>query len=725
MGLDGAIDDEGQRRTSAGGKVADRIRELNGAGEVPKRKPVAGKVLDRVRELEQQNTLASASGPKIVPRKPLPGPTKQGSDGQSDVPFVFPLHVNRFKRRTSAASARPETPLYRSTPDDEPLIHAPRATRNIPILDRQPHTPLSRERPTGATNRKPSDVTPHPDPSAARSVYSPRHPKNLMTSPTQQPRQSTRQILSPVAFLHGTKDRCVRHGRRPAPIDHAERKVTKDMVEKSRTGAYLPTGLNARRQMEATSPWVVADVKPRLIGCQGSRSDACPDCVAELGIKRREVMRTQMQYEGARVRGSPQEAPRQTTHRVPRGMDFTDGSHTLSPVTRQAAPVPSTHRQRHDNNSTNTTDDALVVTQDLADGLDAVIFEHGGELERVVLSRKIAKPTVEAMQRLSRDLLSVSHTLAFNGISNQPSVSVTNTARERAVILDFSPTAGRERRRHDVPELLGLIDSAVVDMRSHDNHERTNDTHLLPAGSKLAKKASKQSLLESDEQAAFLAEDLPSPDEKVVPQHRFHDERKMQRPADASAQDVGNPGPVARTLDRTRARAPKNAAAREDSSVPAITKTQPSDSPAAAPIPKHTTPVIPSPTAPLHSGHPTNPTATPNNPTSTPAVPATTTPATTAQTPSQPTTTKPFMCTSISDLLHPFTTPILNTLDPLKHAAQAAVKPSELALPPIATNPTPYHHAPATPRDLYVARWADKQVQETQRLVREAVKGAG
>lgn len=55
------------------------------------------------------------------------------------VQLVFPLHVHRFPRRTSTGSPyRPETPLHRSMPEDEPYIHSPQPSRSMPMLKDPP-----------------------------------------------------------------------------------------------------------------------------------------------------------------------------------------------------------------------------------------------------------------------------------------------------------------------------------------------------------------------------------------------------------------------------------------------------------------------------------------------------------------------------------------------------------------------------------------------------------
>ncbi|USW47256.1 hypothetical protein Slin15195_G005750 [Septoria linicola] len=51
------------------------------------------------------------------------------------------------------------------------------------------------------------------------------------------------------------------------------------------------------------------------------------------------------------------------------------------------------------------------MTSDLGDGLDAVILERGGRLERVIMNLRKGAPTVVALRRLSRELMLVADSL--------------------------------------------------------------------------------------------------------------------------------------------------------------------------------------------------------------------------------------------------------------------------------------------------------------------------
>ena len=328
-------------------------------------------------------------------------------------PVVYPLHYKRFVRRTSSGTpVSPETPLYRSQPDDKPMIHAPRPTKSIPILETPAETPKLKHASTfdhGASSTRPG--------------------QGSMGSRTK-----TRGITPP-SFLHRSRNNCVRHGRK---VQSAR---TKDMI-KSRSGTYHPTGLTQRRQMEATSPWIVPH--RTLTGPDASKSsagsDACPDCVTELNIKRRELLNDSVAT-------------------VKRPVDLSRT--TLSSAF--AAPTTSPKHQRVTSTEVSviteeSEDENLITVKDLGEGLDAIIVEHKGDLRRIVVNNRHGMPTVDTLQRLSRELAKVSDSIAFAGVNSRslaPLVSKQDT--KSAVVLDTKP----RMRTPSVPELLDMIDRAA------------------------------------------------------------------------------------------------------------------------------------------------------------------------------------------------------------------------------------------------------------------------
>lgn len=133
VGLDGSLEEAESSRPRALKRL--RTRE----------KPPS-QVASRIRELELKNAIP-------MPKHFRPaGHTRHGHDHDSgnhrsqlhrdeerNVDLIFPLRVRRFPRRdASGAPIRPETPLHRSVPEEEPYIHSPQPARSMPMLKDPP-----------------------------------------------------------------------------------------------------------------------------------------------------------------------------------------------------------------------------------------------------------------------------------------------------------------------------------------------------------------------------------------------------------------------------------------------------------------------------------------------------------------------------------------------------------------------------------------------------------
>ncbi|KAK0247980.1 hypothetical protein LTS09_016866 [Friedmanniomyces endolithicus] len=595
---------------------------------VARRKPVGGAggaVAGRIKELEEK---AQVEAKKInIARKPLPGLAGTG------VPTIYPLHVNRFTRRTgSAVPLRAETPLYRSMPDPEALIHAPQPTKTIPMLDRQ--SPSVQQAPTVSQTQPTTadDVTP-----AEKATKTVR-----VTSPYV--RNSNFALHSPAAYLHGTKDKCVRHGRK------REVKATNDMQDKGRTGAYHPTGFTVRQQTEATSPWSIAN----LTNKQGL-TDPCPDCRAELNIRRREAMQTVM-----------------------RPADVGAGGRVVEPVLEVAAAEGKTApRQREKSRQPRSTretsnaepHDELVVTRDLGDGLDAAVLARGGQLERVIINTQLTRPTRDTLSKLSRDLVSVSQSLAVADVGS-PAAADAQIGQERTIVFN-TPSRGR-RRRYSVSELLDLVDQAVDTMHDPEQEDEVSE----PAGRGLV-----SSEISHENELQKAASD--------------HQKLEVMRDPTLTSQLDSRQDPVkmarfaVSTATTTRPNVLSNATG------------LPTPSTTSHPPPK----VLAAPDAMDRTPGVTKPNAVSFN--------FLTSTASTIASVAKP------VATAAQKALTTSPTTITETL---KTTADTITSTIQNVLPPIALNPQPYHHAPATPRSLNVGQWADKRVQEAQQAARKAVE---
>lgn len=134
VGLDGSLEEAESSRP----RTLKRLR-------TPRQKPPS-QVASRIRELELKNAIP-------MPKHFRPaGHTRHNHDHDSgnhrsqlhldkkpNVDLIFPLRVRRFPRRdASGAPIRPETPLHRSVPEEEPYIHSPQPARSMPMLKDPP-----------------------------------------------------------------------------------------------------------------------------------------------------------------------------------------------------------------------------------------------------------------------------------------------------------------------------------------------------------------------------------------------------------------------------------------------------------------------------------------------------------------------------------------------------------------------------------------------------------
>lgn len=408
-------------RWSGGGwdGAADAVAAQTVSGVVTRRPvPGSGRVADRVRALKEQtrHEEGRTMNPTIS-RKPV------GQQQQVAVPTIYPLHVNKFVRRSgSAAPMRPETPIYQSQPDPRSRIHAPKPTKAIAVLDRQ--SPVLDRSPRGYQMPSPEpDLVTTPEasqknPKAARFTSPYTRNDNFALSPT-------------AAYLSGTTDKCMRHGRKRAS------KPTTDGLARGRTGAYYPTGLSERRQYEATSLYVAM---PGLIGAAGP-TDACPDCRQELSIRRREAMQTVMR-------------PMDRVTLVSRPSPEPEQARSLNAAVMSVSATRDPHRSKQR---------GLVALEDLGDGLNAAVYQHAGRLDRVIIDKSMSRPVAETLQILSNDLMAVAHALSVASIERRQAANGRTRGERAAPIVARSP---EPEIKYSVEELMGVVDEAAAAMSS-------------------------------------------------------------------------------------------------------------------------------------------------------------------------------------------------------------------------------------------------------------------
>ncbi|KAK4508236.1 hypothetical protein PRZ48_001974 [Zasmidium cellare] len=521
--------------------------------EGTKRKSIVN-VRERIKAIEERGTapikpglpLRSTKSQVITRQTDGPDPDEesptndQGSGSRHVVPLVFPLHVRKFHRRRSNGSPlRPETPLYRSDPGQDTDIQSPLPQRTIPIV-RAPS-----EASMASQGVPPLALTPSLSPmpahlqcagtgqpasqqmtkAAVEHLLSP-NPKHRKAGHHHQPKALT----NPFAHFHGTRTACVRHGRKsglgkPKPRKHH---ATKDMLERSKSGAYIPVGYNALKQVEATSPWAFANSTTRCteltcltIEANKDDEDACPDCVAELGIKRREMEKAVSDWSDTAfpelkslpsptiapkpqllVPGEPfpafspsllavddratrQESWKSTTvepgdsEREASLLSVSSASmHSARSATLDANGLEHTVAQndkrsravRFNSYSQEIEYDAdpglLIVSRDLGEELDAVILERGGTVEKVITNNRDRNRTPEIIAKIARELAQIASTLSSGRFGNREPSDEDEPAGRTAVV-DRNSDAGGSRTSRDssIPELLSLINEAANDLQ--------------------------------------------------------------------------------------------------------------------------------------------------------------------------------------------------------------------------------------------------------------------
>jgi hypothetical protein len=175
VGLDGSLEEAESSRP----RTVSRRRT--------RREKPPGQVASRIRELELKNAIP-------MPKHFRPaGHTRHDHDHDSgnhrsqlhrdqkpDVDLIFPLRVRRFPRRGADGNPiRPETPLHRSVPEEEPYIHSPQPARSMPML------------------KDPSDHDLHPTPKPNLDTSSGKHEEEPHVN-TPKPAQSMPTLRDPL-----------------------------------------------------------------------------------------------------------------------------------------------------------------------------------------------------------------------------------------------------------------------------------------------------------------------------------------------------------------------------------------------------------------------------------------------------------------------------------------------------------------------------------------------
>lgn len=504
---------------------------------------------------------------------------------------------------------RPDTPLHKSEPGDEHIIHAPAPTRRATLL-----------------NTKTS-------PGAAPPLDNVSDPAADSTANEQEMHHSfSREVrLKPTAHFHGTRGHCVRHGRKlrrntgQVPRDV---KPARSIFDRPKDGAYHPFGFIQpsrhlkRSNLDATNPY---NFLTSRVGDEQAHTDVCPDCHAELRIRRRETlgainssaqdwtcskrqvsppkkesMAAQQGFLSPRPPGrerspnsmivecsspsplspmtasAPSLTQRYTAHK-PSEQYLDQESREQTCIPEATSPCSSTRSNWHSVRGTPTTPTAptaptrersravhfedspsrddgngLIVAQDLGDGLDAMIMERGGRLERVVVNLRKSVSMVEMMAKLAQELVSVSTALANAKAATEQAVDGRSQVEDavRATVVGSGSSSGgslgplMDEMMHLVTDTTGDLGSDIV---LDEPKQFVEDTPTISAEHSDFEDACKELNL------PVAPPRLPSPQERLIMRQGMEDEYRAllehfgtnsnsRRPDDRTAEiNLGSP----------------------------------------------------------------------------------------------------------------------------------------------------------------------------------------
>ncbi|KAM0702398.1 hypothetical protein Q7P35_011308 [Cladosporium inversicolor] len=199
------------------------------------------------------------------------------------------------------------------------------------------------------------------------------------------------------------------------------------MVERSRSGAYIPVGKVYRSQLEATSPWSFAERAKRL-----HAEDVCPDCAAEQSLKRQASVKAHedILQAAAHFHGAPPPASRPGP-----------------PPATVNVPVP------------------VAAVDMITDTGAIVVVQHEGILDRVATDPRRGPLTRASTQRLSENLAKVSRAFAQLGsVDEHPVQTNAYFNRPQADKLVPSPLRPRKVKSCSMSELLDELHAIAANM---------------------------------------------------------------------------------------------------------------------------------------------------------------------------------------------------------------------------------------------------------------------
>ncbi|KAF2155890.1 hypothetical protein K461DRAFT_83891 [Myriangium duriaei CBS 260.36] len=207
--------------------------------------------------------------------------------------------------------------------------------------------------------------------------------------------------------------------------------------------------------------------RPTLEGMDKSLSEGtslspepCPDCLAEESIRRREDAATQEAVLTQAIVEAPSSPAEISSTRTEPGTPIEEnfpGTTMIGTATdHQNVILPGTSMP-----GMIDAEQSSLVAADLGEMIDAIIIEHRGTLNRVITNLRDRAPNASRVQRISKELSSVSESLSSTPPKN---ADIMDPSKGRySIILDTPPDFIRSRTR-SIPDLLEYIDSAAKDL---------------------------------------------------------------------------------------------------------------------------------------------------------------------------------------------------------------------------------------------------------------------
>ncbi|GAM82623.1 hypothetical protein ANO11243_006050 [Dothideomycetidae sp. 11243] len=262
----------------------------------------------------------------------------------------------------------------------------------------------------------------------------------------------------PIPQSKSTLGSCTRHGRKLRM--KALGAPTVEGLDRSLSGAYIPSGLKIRHQVDPLSPWYFHSRNLTKTEGTSLSPEPCPDCLAEDRIRKTELAEeleeTGLYSIADRPSTSSEASSTMTEPGTPAFEDFTGSTMIGTLADHQNVVLPGTAIPE-----LRDAEQASLVAADLGDMIDAIIIEHRSMLNRVITNLRDGLPTQTQVQRISRELSAVSDSIGT--VSPNDVEPRTSRNGRYSIILD-TPPKFLESRTKSIPELLDYIDSAANDL---------------------------------------------------------------------------------------------------------------------------------------------------------------------------------------------------------------------------------------------------------------------